>query len=344
MSENEGSTFGVREIVLSALGNDEEARAILYRALDASDAKSRELRRILEDHPEQVLAVLAHGNAALGLSLKGGGDVLEIALGDLAPDRARALMESYLTPKRRQELLRGRGDLPSIAADIASLDDLVATILQDIALMVRETSLEEVGVSGIKVTASANDAIENTETVRVEDSAEDTSVADEDDVGEDGSADEEPDEKVARTKDDDDGDWEFQTLTNHGMGADALALEILSTWAMKLKDRKDYEEFLQHRIGKAEIRQLLILAIAVREGSPNVPPSAYEDLGLDPETSPEQLRVMLASKQFPSMDTYTIERARALVMQRHAQVACAPETATPEEASAASRADELGDL
>ncbi len=98
---------------------------------DDPDAKRAALA-ILTQNPGNALALLGFGNDQLGLTVRGASDVFDEVLGAIEnADQARDLMQMHLTGDRLAELVVGRGDLPSVAAQVAGIDTLIEAITAD---------------------------------------------------------------------------------------------------------------------------------------------------------------------------------------------------------------------
>lgn len=124
--------------------SDKTAQQILSDAISekSSGAKLFALT-VIRNSPETALALLEYP-VQLGLSEKRAADALDAVVGEIeSQEEARKLMAENLTPVRLRKLLAGRGDLPSSAAMVASLEDIIATIEQ-----------EATTIGGLEVTAS----------------------------------------------------------------------------------------------------------------------------------------------------------------------------------------------
>jgi len=100
----------------------------------AEERKAAELA--VRSNPELAMQNLQNyrpGDASVGLTLKGQADIAEFVLGNLTDEKAAEMLQSHLTPDRVTELLRARGDLPSVAANVANVEMLQAVLVEELA-------------------------------------------------------------------------------------------------------------------------------------------------------------------------------------------------------------------
>lgn len=331
MSENDnghGKESGVfpsaasQELTVAALQGD-GAQKIFRRALNERDERSKEHQCFLAEHPDQALAVLERDRDKLALSQKEAADALEIVLGDLPKERARELMEAHLTPQRISELVRGRGDLPSVAAYIADLPYLVRAVFED-----------------IRSCLDLSDAGQREGTLFEEEDAGDgeTSLAVEE------NHEPLPLEPVEDARAEDDADPMIVVPTMDGK--EALAFSVLHAWATKLSDRPDFQDFLNYPCGGWTIRDCLLYALALEASPHAVPASTFDAFGMEPNQAREQLEVMLMSGRVPSLDAETVGSARAVAIRRcqGSEEEEEVEGAAAARVAAANKAGKLGDF
>ncbi len=302
------------QAALVAALKSEDAPEMFRRALNDRDTHSRELRLFLADHPEQALAALEQDCVKLALSPKGAADALEIILGDMPPERARELMESQLTSRRRSELIQGRGDLPSVAAHIAGLPDVIRAVFEDIRTAAKGSSLAE----SFLLAATAGNVTYDTEDQEKFEIEEDQGENDEEDHA--------------------------PVVVDMESATDLLAFSILYSWAWKLHDRPDFPEFLCFSCGNHTMRQYLIFAIALQEAPHEVAASTFDEFGMDPDEARAELRSMMATGSVPTIDAEAIERARALAIQRHRDLEEEPAVADDAREAAAEKAKKIGEF
>jgi hypothetical protein len=127
---NEHSTALITVLENNALGL--KVGQLLRGILSEDLATKREAIAILTQSPGNALALLGFGNDELGLTARGASDVFDEVVAAIgSAQEARELMHMHLTPDRLAELVSGRGDLPSVAANVADIDTLVAAITAD---------------------------------------------------------------------------------------------------------------------------------------------------------------------------------------------------------------------
>lgn len=98
-----------------------------------------------EGHKQAVLTIKANPamvvqamqnyrptDSQFGLTLKGQADVVDLTLGCVTNEEATEMLRNHLTPDRVTELLRARGDLPSIAANVADVEMLQAVLVEEL--------------------------------------------------------------------------------------------------------------------------------------------------------------------------------------------------------------------
>jgi len=220
-----------------AVAGGRKATDVFRAAVSGSPETKSTALAIIMRSPERALALLQFSDE-LGLTPRGASDALDEVVGVIPdPAEARRLMESHLTYDRAEELLRGRGDLPSTAAMLVGKETIVRVIAADID-------------------------------------------------GTEGEA-----EKMFR----------------------------IFVWAEKLKDRDDWDEILEERIGEQTIRWHLIMFIWNRAGCPNegaedegaeegdplsdeVGFGEYADVGLDPFEARQALVAYLANDESVRLD------------------------------------------
>jgi len=264
---------------------------------------------------EQPSAALARLNDTKALTDRGAADILDEIVGQVPDgDRARELLEQELPPERLRQLLLARGDLPSSAAYVVSLEDIVRVVLADMEELMKSEDEDGKRVRVIERESSSNHL----------------SLKEVPDPENDDQFDDEPDSKAISLDIDSPG-----------------PLYVLLGWAHKLKDRSDYQEFLQTGLGNYTVLQCILLALWHDAGCPDaesgddqVSGMAVDELNLDVTEAREALHELFAYGP-PVFSRAEIEDARQNLSRRRKAQAAAP-TMVDEARDAAEQAkDEL---
>jgi len=93
-------------------------------------AAKRDAIALVAQNPAGAMARLKESKES-GLSLTEAAAALDEILATVSPEEGRQLMEDHLTPGARVELIAARSDLPSVAAHIGSIEDVIAAMLAD---------------------------------------------------------------------------------------------------------------------------------------------------------------------------------------------------------------------
>jgi hypothetical protein len=220
-----------------AVAGGRKAAEVFRDAVSGSPETKSMALAVIAKSPERALALLQFSDE-LGLTPRGASDALDEVVGLFKnPAQARRLMKSHLTDDRMNELLLGRGDLPSTAATLVEKEAIIRVIAADIDGTEGET------------------------------------------------------ERMFR----------------------------IFVWAEKLKDRDDWDEILDERIGEQTIRWHLIMFIWNRAGCPKegaededaeegdssgdeIGFGEYADVGLDPFESHWALVAYLANDEAVRLD------------------------------------------
>jgi len=267
------------------LANPNDAREVFRTALGSSRA-SKDALALISANPSAALVALQRGDGALGLTPKGSADVLEVAIGDLDASDARSLMNDHLTPERQMELVLGRGDLPAISAAVVDMQVILRAITDEIAGHLRSEAIELEPLPRVAVGDEEGNLIER----------------DEDD-------------------DDDDEDSDGEEDSGFPVGYGYAMLLTLQTWAHKLKERSDFETFLEEEIGSHAIRDWLLVAIWNDAGNPlaaeDIPPGDFDELEIDPQWGQQRLSELLSGGRMPRFDAEDVAEARREHAARH---------------------------
>jgi hypothetical protein len=285
-----------------------------YRAATDRDSKMAALA-IFRAHPEAALAEIQRGSTEEGLTMTVFASVLEDVLGEVSdPKEARKKFESYIGTERRVELLKSRGDLPSVTAYIASCKDLRLSLLSYLADLGRHMKSEPED--------DGSEDLDAEDTIEAEGSEENS---DETDVSDDAEADErlmkrgervpaapppppvrESVPKKGRTK----PTAEFVSTVAHHLRA----------WAMKHTDHPDYFTLIDGRIGARRIREYLLCAVWIESGRPVDTSLVHSDLlsevRLHDEDSIAKLEEMVETHHFPSFSPELFAEAYAKLFER----------------------------
>lgn len=129
----------MKNAIVKRLENPETAGEIFRTVLRKGHSQRSEVLAAITQNPMTALAALQHGHEALGLNERGAADVLEVVLEQTAEhygeEMATQLMAMHLTSDRLAELLNGRGDLPSMSADLAPLEVVVEAVKEDMGAL-----------------------------------------------------------------------------------------------------------------------------------------------------------------------------------------------------------------
>lgn len=124
--------MGESSLVKASIGG-QEASQVLIDAVKSDVEQRDKALMIIRLNPKEALTALSLPSKILGFSFSGAANALDAVAGEIEdPAVAQEMIEGCLRPDRRSELLSGRGDLPSTAAQVMGVDDLLAAILYDI--------------------------------------------------------------------------------------------------------------------------------------------------------------------------------------------------------------------
>lgn len=298
--------------------DDAESAGVLFKNLLRRTGDHEAVTALITLHPETALAALQYGDEALGLTPRGSADILEEVVSAVPDaDKAQEMLRDHLTPERLRELIAARGDLPAVVTDIAGLDDILAAILSDIS-------------SGmIKPLHESDDPQDDDED---EDEEEDRPEPLEEKDEEDG----------------DDGDHVRPSVRRQAdlaFDASAKPFLILRSWAIKLRDREDFDDFLRMEIGHRTVREHLLIAIWHQAECPDklaeIPPDLYDLFGIDPAEGREILAGLLDSDDVPAFTRDEFELARLDLTRRRERLDAAPTLAEEAKGKAADIAGKL---
>jgi len=143
---------------------------------------------------------------------------------------------------------------------------------------------------------------------------------------------------------DDDNDEEDDDDDDPVFLQSPLPLLRLFDWALKLRDRVDYSEFLELKVGHHTVCDLLALAVWEQNGCPDqlesVPGDEFERVGLDHDHGRVLLGGLLEGDEIVRFGAQEIEEARIELSRQHAAVEKAPQLLSPQ--AAKSKAAEAG--
>ncbi len=286
---NEKETIGVFDLVLR--GGDGAADVLLA----------------FRENPQAALQAIDRGfttDDAQGFDTKRIADTLELVLGEV-PDAAvaRQLLADHVRPERAVELLVARGDLDAVAADVSDLDLIQAAILTEVLTAAGELSRINQIFAAYNNAADARN-LPSREALEIdEEDAEDLALEEAETEAE---LDREPTEaelkkavdlRPAVTKANADEDAE-SPREGSSTKSKPLDLSSLFSWARKLKERKDFSQFLECEIaGRTIYDHLLALLWLEHEGNEDDPQEStrdvFEDLGLDWAESVQRQQIVV---------------------------------------------------
>ena len=302
------------------------AGLVLRKLIDRRDAAGRkEVMDLVKADPPLALAALQHGDDVLGLTSRGSADVAEEIIGAIGDDaKAREHVGQNLTSDRVAELLMGRGDLPSALVDIATVAQLIEAMRQDIAPYrdVNESSVlsphapvESVVLDSDRVSTPAGGSDDE------DDEDDEDALVTKPEGGEAFGDEEEIDEPV--------GDAALINDPYLKPGA----LLMFRSWAIRLRDRKDFAEILEQRVfGTRTFKTYLLLCFWVEAFRPDdlddVPDASFDSIGLEPEEGRTELARIIKGGELDEIDLDPAEwhAARAEHGARQEAIAHAPKT------------------
>jgi hypothetical protein len=285
-----------KAIIKAELADQEKAeihfRTVLNRGAGRAD--------VLAVFAEQPSAALARLNDTKALTDRGAADILDEVVGQVPnSERARELLEQELPPERLRTLLLARGDLPSSAAYIVSLSDLVHVVLNDLIETMRDDEegahVTQVALREVRLEEMSIEEIDaNNE--RAADETENSSPSSQPNI--------------------------YQMEINSPM-----PLYVMLNWAYKLKDREDFPEFLETQLGAYSVKQIVALALWHNSGCPldlsEMAFESFDDLGINPDEAESILTDLLESNP-PTFSRGEIEDARLGLTKRRQTQAAAP--------------------
>lgn len=304
--------MGTSAIVLKQqMADPGKAGSLMKLLLAPKGTEGRqEVMDLVKAEPQLALAALQHGDQALGLTPRGSADVLEEVIGAVGEDAAAAhLVEQNLTPERVAELLAARGDLPSAAAEVATLQQLIDAIREDVrphgTVLNPDPGLVESSTPFVgrpPRAASPEDVDTSTAPEDVLEEGDEDSFEDEEDDNGNVSAEAHSD-FAEDEKEEPSGD--VRLLNDPYLTAQALL--AFRSWALKLKGRKDYAELLMQRIfGSRIFRTYVLLAVYLEAHQPQdlseVTIDLYDSVGIDPEEGASELARILSRGELDEVE------------------------------------------
>ncbi len=123
-------------------------------------------------------------------------------------------------------------------------------------------------------------------------------------------------------------------------------LIALPAWAIKLKDRDDFEEILDHQVGEFTIRQYLVMDVYFEAGQASlVTYDMFELVGLDPEEGIDELEALLAGPgDLPEFNPGQVEEAKIRLATRRREIEETPTLAADAKARVDEALEDTGDL
>jgi hypothetical protein len=95
---------------------------------------------------------------------------------------------------------------------------------------------------------------------------------------------------------------------------------LVKAWALNLKDRPDWEEELDYKIGSSyTLRELLVVAIFYEHGShdiADITPDVWVEVGLNPDEAQEFLTELIERDELPEFSELDIATARKQLRER----------------------------
>jgi len=100
---------------------------------------------------------------------------------------------------------------------------------------------------------------------------------------------------------------------------------IIRSWAMKLKDRADYTQFLDEEFGKHPMRRWLTIAVWYESHCPTGEDedtllAEFDQFGLDPAEALAELKLMIEDHVIPHLDVGEVEESRIEFSQRRKNI------------------------
>jgi len=220
--------MATKAIIKAQLTEQSTAEHLFKQVLNHGKGR-QDILAAISDAPSAALARL---NATQSLTNKGAADILDEIVGQIpSEEEARLLMEQTITTERLRLLLQARGDLPSSAAYVASLDTIAQAIMTDMIQQMREDE-------GFKAAVEALREDNEFETV----APLDTPAAEQEI-----RAQKQESDQLSTLPED---DWAIHT---------PVPLFIAMQWAHKLKERADYAEILNIQIGSYRLLHLVLM-------------------------------------------------------------------------------------
>ncbi|MCC7522519.1 hypothetical protein IT407_01825 [Candidatus Uhrbacteria bacterium] len=321
------SEHNSNQIVLKReMQNPATAGLVLRKLIDRRDADGRrEVMNLVKADPPLALAALQHGDDVLGLTPRGSADVAEEIIGAIGDDhKAREHVGQNLTSDRVAELLMGRGDLPSALVDIATIPQLIEAMRQDIAPYkdANEASILAPHASAEVVVLDSDRVSTPVGTSDDEDDDEEDALIAKPEGGEVFNDDEEDEEELV-------GDAALINDPYLRPGA----LLMFRSWAIRLRDRKDFAEILDQRVfGLRTFKTYLLLCFWAESFRPDdlddVPDDCFDSIGLDPEEGRTELARIIKGGELSEIDLDPAEwhAAKAEYGARQDAIAHAPKT------------------
>ena len=112
-------------------GGSRAADALVNAAANRGDTAL--MRQAVRDDPKSALALISLPGEQSGLTNVGRGRVLDFVMAEFPdPEQAREMVEQAILHEDRVAILAAHGDLPHAAADVLSLDDVIAAMLHEV--------------------------------------------------------------------------------------------------------------------------------------------------------------------------------------------------------------------
>lgn len=293
-----------REIILRELrsGDDKDVRLAIH---DVVDGENKEVHlALMREQPELYIRALDRGDQALDVNPTESSNVFEAVI-DAVDDtnRTRHVVSTQMQEARRTELLLARGDRSSTAVLALPMDDIIRAVCRELEAMRMEFEVERAARKEAARDQALVAALQEGEQHEPEEDNDDDEDEDEEDVEEE---------------------------ENYADEEDALSLvfagEVLRGWVFRLRDRQDFDVFLEQELfGHATVRQLLLTVVWTEAGSPVrisaiavIDPARFSDVGLDPDEDKGLLIDMVKEDRMPriSMEDFSMVQGE-VARQQH---------------------------
>lgn len=133
----------------------------------------------------------------------------------------------------------------------------------------------------------------------------------------------------------------------------------LRSWAVKLRDRDDWDEVLEMEVGSWTVFHHLLVAIFLEQrhnivrktdsgarylALEEIPADLFDQVGIDPAEAVEVLQEMLDDGQMPDIDDVDVQAIRLAMGEKRKVLDAAPRTLADSEAEAAEEAADAAEL